>query len=67
MAVERPTMFYTPHPDGSNRYAAADPVARYVEGRVCKLKFEALLHPYRNEGEARAALTEACKAEGGGA
>ena len=47
------------HPEVGQLFAAVDPAARYCESKVAKMRFAALLTPFRSEADALAALTAA--------
>lgn len=47
------------HPSGSTFYAAIDPSAHHVEGRIGQRKFHAFMSPFKTEQEAAIALLEA--------
>ena len=47
------------HPKRGTLFAAFDPSARFVEGRVCERKFAAFLAPFPDEASARMALKSA--------
>lgn len=59
--TDRPCIIEALGPDREQLFAAVDRAARFVEGKVCPTRFSALLAPYRDRGEAEAAL----KAGGG--
>lgn len=44
--------------NGEVRWAAIDPCARHLEGRVCDRRFPAYCAPFVQEAEARQALLE---------
>lgn len=44
--------------DGSMRFAAIDPTARYCQSRTAPLRFAALLTPFTSERDAREALAQ---------
>lgn len=47
------------HPKHGRLWAAVDPQAHHLTGRVCERRFAAFLAPFRNEEEAAAALLQA--------
>ncbi len=52
-------IFSGEHPTLGTLYAAVDPSARYVTGRVSELRFAAMLTPFKAVADAEAALAEA--------
>lgn len=47
------------HPHRGSLFAAIDPKAHHVEGRLAERRFSAFLSPFRCEGEALSALAKA--------
>lgn len=47
------------HPKRGRLWAAVDPDAHHLDGRVCDRRFSAFLAPFRTEEEAAAALLKA--------
>lgn len=56
MATDKPRIISAEHPAHGWLFAAFDPSARFVEGKVAHSRLGAVLAPFPSEEEARAAL-----------